>query len=185
VDQVVIRRLAVLCVELSTAERWLAAELDTPTIPDLAGCACRALHKVDELPSYARRLVTPGGRVWVHIDAVVSIAATAWSRCRRDSGVRVSRRRDFVSGREVGAFGRETWRDHAADGRRSCHMAVARRCGRFAVVDPCCGSGDRVGRPVDRASCRTWISAATPEGRELCRTHRGIGSSWSAMSTVV
>lgn len=73
-DQVVIRRLAVLCVELSTAERWLAAELDTPTVPDLAGCACRALRKVDELPGLARRLVTPGGRVWVHVDAVVSVA---------------------------------------------------------------------------------------------------------------
>jgi hypothetical protein len=121
----------------------------------------------------------------VHSSPACRRATQQRSRYRRDSGVRDSRRRDFVSGRPVGAFGRETWRDRVAERRRPCHMAVACRCGRLAVVDPCCGSGGRLGRSVDRCPVAHGFSTATPEGREQCRTHQGIGWSWCAMSTVV
>jgi hypothetical protein len=77
VDQVVTRRLIVLCAQLSTAAHWLAAELDAPgasVSADLVECACRALRLVDELPPLTRQATSPGGDVWMHVDALVSVA---------------------------------------------------------------------------------------------------------------
>jgi hypothetical protein len=77
VDQVVTRRLIVLCAQLSTAAHWLAAELDAPAAAasaDLVECTCRALRLVDELRPLTRQATSPGGDVWMHADVVVSVA---------------------------------------------------------------------------------------------------------------
>lgn len=88
VDQTAIRRVAVLCVELSTAQQWLAAELAAPSGPDLAACTCRALRRVDELSPLTRRITGPGGCQWVYVDAAVSVARQLAAVLRqRDLGV--------------------------------------------------------------------------------------------------
>ena len=85
-DQVVTRQLAVLCAQLSTAAHWLAAELDAPAAAasaDLVECTCRALRFVDELRPLTRQATSPGGDMWIHVDAVVSVARQLTAVLRR------------------------------------------------------------------------------------------------------